>query len=208
MSSILIMRQDNHSRISENLPKRGGFRTFKITVSTNLQRGVAERFLILSSGRLGTIVRTLFGKWLWDELTKEELEFFLTLPGVMTEPTIIACLRARSQGIPKSLLRKRLGLIPFLVSFPSRSQYVSLKGQLFLSVLRQEVILSKTQKYSGYSRHHNDKGSMNPFSLEDNFSLPEEFVPSLKSKEELILDFLTTGESYFFAGGSLYNPEK
>lgn len=179
----------------------------KITVSTDLNRGTAERFLIFSSGKLGTIVRTLFGKWLWDELTKEELEFFLSSPGVMADPTIIACLRARSQGIPKVTIRERLGKIPFLVSFPSHSQYVSLKGQLFLLVIRQEVILSKVLKYSGYSRHHNDKGSINPHSLEDNFSLPEEFIPSLKSKEVLILDFLTTGESYFFAGGSLYNPK-
>lgn len=206
MSSIRFMSRDNHSGVRENAPKRGGFRTYKIVVSTNLEKRLMERFLILSSGRLGTIVRTVFGKWLWDELTREELEFFLTLPNVLTDPTISACLRARARGIPKDTIRRRLGKIPFLVSFPSHSQYLSLKGQLFLTVIRQEVILSKTQKYSGYSRHHNDKGSLNPTPLEENFTLPEEFIPSLKSKEELILDFLSTGEFYFFAGGSIYTP--
>lgn len=187
-----------------NLPNRGSIRTFKITVSTNRETRKDERFLLFSSGKIGTIIRALFGKWLWDELTEEEMTLFHALPGVLADPCIFACLRARALGIPKSKIRERLETVPFSVSFPSHRQYVSLIGGLFLLVVRQEVNRSKSQPYSGWARHHNDKGSLRS-SMVETFTPPEILEPTV-SNEKLILDFLTTGEIEFFAGRTLYNP--
>lgn len=205
MRSIWKLKFGIASGKSENFPKRGGFRTYKITVSTNREKRLMERLLILSSGRLVSFERLLYGKWLWDELTSVELDLFLALPSTLTNPLTIACLRARAQGVPKKLIRERLGKFPTELPFPSRLQYISL-SRMFVTVERQELSLPKVRKYSGYSRHHNDKGSINPYSLEDNFNPPEAIIPSDFSREDLIFDFLVTGELSFFVGDSTYLP--
>lgn len=205
MKSQLKLKFGIASGKSENFPKRGGFFTFKITVSTDREKATAERLLVISSGRLTSFENLIFGKWLWDELTLEELELFLALPSTLTNPVSFACLRARSKGIPKKLIRERLGKFPLRLSFPSREQYISY-NRMFVTVERQLLSLPKVPKYSGYSRHHNDKGSINPYTLEDTFNPPEAYVPSVNCFEDFILDFLVTGELYFLAGDSLYNP--
>lgn len=202
MSLILKTKKTTNSRISENLPKHGGFRITKLVVSTDRENGIGDVLVILSSGRLPTVERYVFGKWLWDELTIEEMEFFLALPSTLTNPITYACLRARANGVPKVQIRERLNRIPFKVTFPSRQQYISLK-QLSVTVIRQTLILRKVPKYSGYSRHHNDKGSINPFQLEGNFIPTETMVPSNVCEEKLIFDFLVTGELNLFSGDSI-----
>lgn len=199
MSSLRSKHLFNLSgRIS---PKRGTLRTLQMTVSTDLEKGLITRYLIRSSGRLETIHEVLFGKWLWDELTFEENSFFLTIPKTFKDPLVMACLMARAKGVPKKVIRERVEKIPFKVSKPKYLRYKTLLGRLFLSVELQTATLRSTPKYSGWARHHNDKGSLRSPSMDGYFILPE-WSDDVVNEEGLILEFLTTGRIQFFGGST------
>jgi len=173
-------------------------------VSTDLEKGQRTQYSIRSSGRIETIFEVLFGKWLWDELTFEEYGFFLSIPKTLKDPLVMACLRARALGIPKKVIRERVLMIPYNVNKPEYLRYRTLKGRLYLEVDLLRITLSPTPKYSGWARHHNDKGSLRSPSMEG-YCTPPEDAETAYSEEGLILEFLTTGTFAFFAGGSIYS---
>jgi hypothetical protein len=165
--------------------------TFTIEVSRNSENGTSRRKEVFSSGKISTIIRTLFAKWLWDELSSEEFELFVSLPQVFT-PVIGASFIARSQGIPKKEIRRKLLELKELglIDVPDHQQYKSLIGQCFLVIRGFQVSLRKTRKYSGYARHHNDKGSLSP-SLREFLPSELESPPNFIT-EEFIVEFLTS----------------
>jgi hypothetical protein len=137
----------------------------------------------------------LFGKLLWDELNSIERELFWTLEEVTRDVTIFNTLRALNAGTPRKLLRERLEKGSFLgLWYISRQQYLSLKGSLNCVFFKETVTLRKVPKYSGYTKHHNDHGSLAP-RREEIFS--ELLEPYEDMDESSIFDFLTVGELGF-----------
>jgi hypothetical protein len=159
-------------------------------ISIDRNKGVLRRWICFSSGKRSTLVDYLFGKWLWDDLTKEEQRIFFVLPEITKDPSIYSCFRARVLGVPKKIIRERLGKLTKLLSvkFITRQQYLSIKGRGKWFFKEETINLRKTSKYSGYTKHYKDKGSigsqrrdviseiLEPYVSEDKFSLILRFI--------------------------------
>jgi hypothetical protein len=98
---------------------------------------------------------------LWDELTSQELRFFLNLPEFFKTPLFEASFKARAYGVPKKEIRDKLiGLSALEGTHPfTYERYRGMRG-LYLLLELQEVTFVPTPKYSGYTRHYKDKGSL------------------------------------------------
>jgi len=143
-------------------PAHGGFREFTVLINvSHTQKGVGSRWLVRSSGRRSTVVNFLFLKWLWDELSSQELKFMFNLPEFFKDPRFESSFRARAYGTPKKEIRERLNKYLSLIGeHPfDYERYRGMRG-LFLLLELQEFYFPPTPKFSGYTRHHKDKGSL------------------------------------------------
>jgi len=176
---------------------RGPLLTFQIVKSIDREHGTLRRWIVFSQGKRSKIVQLLFGKLLWDELNSFEMTIFWHLSEITQERTIYLSLKALALGIPKRLLRKRLesGQI-FGFFFITRQQYLSLKGQLHCFFKEEMITLRSAPKYSGYTKHYKDKGSLRP--ERDNVS--EILEPISIVSDEILLKYLTVGEIPLFGG--------
>jgi hypothetical protein len=140
----------------------------------------------------------LFGKWLWDELNQEEWKIFWHMSEITSDLTIFLSLKAKNLGTSKKLIRQRLENSPFPeLKFIPRQSYLTLKGRVNYSFLEEVINLRKTKKFSGYTKHHKDKGSLG---LEREYYLSEIFDPYENVSEETLLSYLTVGEFTLFQG--------
>jgi len=146
----------------------------------------------------------LFGKLLWDELNSQESRVFWVLPEVTTDLTIYLSLKALAFGLSRSLLRKRLESGQILgFKYISRQTYLTLKGRVNFFLIEEQVTLRRTAKFSGYTKHYKDKGSLAP---ERDEIISEILDPIIDVSEELLYEFLTVGKIPLF-GGSVPYPE-
>lgn len=201
MKILFVNKGSSHSEAIRQCFRGRHKITFSFEVTRNSNKGISRRMECFSSGKLSTVIRTLFAKWIWDELKSEEFELLINLPGALQQPVISASLSARAAGIPKKEIREKLmELKRFGLNVPDHQQYKSMTGQLFLVVRDFEISLRKTRKFSGYTRHHNDKGSLN--STPKELSIPSEYeVPNLFVKSEFIYNYLiSVCDLSFFSG--------
>jgi len=170
--------------------------------SIDREKGVLRRWIVFSQGKRSTLVRYLFGKLLWDELNSLEQSIFWHLSEITLDRTIYLSIKALVLGVSKKDLRKRLEKGSFLdLKFISRQQYLTIKGRVNFFFLEEVINLRRTPKYSGYTRHYKDKGSLRP---EREF-ISEVFDPTNDVNEEIILNYLTVGEITLF-GGVVLSP--
>jgi hypothetical protein len=147
----------------------------------------------------------LYGKLLWDELNSLEKEVFWHLSEITSDISIFLCLKALNLGISRRDLRRRLEQSPFPeLKFVSRQQYITLKGRVQFFFLEEEISLRRVPKYSGYSRHHTDYGSLGQ---EREDYLSEILDPYENVNEEVLLTYLTVGRISLF-GGEYSFPER
>lgn len=193
------------SRRSEVLTSfRGPLIEFPIVKSINREKGTLRRWIVFSQGKRSTLVKYLFGKLLWDELNSFEQSVFWHLREITEDRTIWLSLKALSLDVSKRNLRRRLEKGMFLgFNFISRQQYLTIKGRVNFFFLEEEIILRKTPKYSGYTKHYKDKGSLRP---EREF-LSEVLEPVSDISDEIMLTYLTVGEITLF-GGSVLLPDE
>jgi len=131
-----------------------------------------------------------------------ERTIFWYLSEVTQDTTMFLSLKAPNLGVPKTLLRERLSKSPFPeLKFITRQQYISIKGRVNFFFYEEEINLRKTPKYSGYSRHHTDKGSL---ALGREEILSEVLEPYENVEEEILLQYLTVGSFSLFGGEILY----
>lgn len=131
------------------------------STTSTLKKGEVVRWVVISSGKRSTLFKTLFLKWLWDELTSQEYRFFLDLPETLSSKEFVACARALASGIPKKVIRARLNKYLVLVGLKplSRDRYNGSKGVKY--VLGECVFTVRSAiKYSGWVRHQNDHGAL------------------------------------------------
>jgi hypothetical protein len=174
---------------------RGSFRTFRVTVSTNREKGTKENFLVYSQGSRGAVQKYLWYKFLWDELTKQEMELFLIMPETISDPLKFGALRALLI-LGKRKVRDRIVTAPFLEERdkPRREKYQGIKG-LRIEISRETRKLPKVPKFSGWIRSSSAIGSKRPGG--------PSFLEPLAIREDDYSEFsfdwysyLTVGESY------------
>jgi len=138
---------------------KGSFKSFEVTVSTNYEHGIKSCIHVFSQGGRDKVVEYLWLKYLWDELSKLEYEFFITLPEVLNSEIKVAALRA-VLVLGKRKTRKRLCENPFLKERerPTRIRYQGFK-RLDVELSRVERKLPKIPKYSGYVKSSSSVGS-------------------------------------------------
>jgi len=171
---------------------------FPVVQSINREKGTLRRWIVFSNGKRSTLVLYLFGKWLWDELTNIEQKLFWSLNEITKDTTIYLSFKAYALGISKRLLRKRLLESPFTeLKAISREQYLSRKGRVTFFLIEEQISLRKTPKYSGYTKHYKDKGSLRTNKEE---ILSEMLDPVIDVSYDTLLSYLTVGEISLFGG--------
>lgn len=184
---------------------RGPLITFPILISVDREKAVLRRWIVFSQGKRSVLVRYLFGKLLWDELSSFEKRILFSLPEITNDITIFLSLKALNLGISKRDLRKRLELSPFPeLKFISRQQYLSIKGRVQFFFKLEEINLRKTRKFSGYTKHHRDKGTLG---IEREFYFSELLDPYENVSEEILLSYLSVGSISLLGGVVLYPDE-
>jgi hypothetical protein len=142
-----------------NKPNFGGpFFRWYVNYNINRENRTCDRFVVFSSGKRHAVVKYLWHKLVWDTLTKEEYYFFLTLPEVLQDNKITGFLQS-ILTYPKSTIRRRLNLVERLLGEKETSpeSYMGLK-RLRIELVREQIRLPKTQKFSGYVRNISSLG--------------------------------------------------
>lgn len=185
---------------------KGPLKSFSIILSIDRNKGILRRLSVFSQGKRAILHRYLFGKWLWDELNSFESKVFWSMPEITSDSTTFLSLKAIVRGTSKRVLRQRLEHGGFLgLNFISRQQYLTLKGRVDFFFLEETVTLRRTPKYSGYTKHYKDKGSLGGTTRD--IAISEIFEPYNDVSEETILQYLTVGEISLF-GGVVFHPDE
>lgn len=184
---------------------RGPLIQYSIVESIDRDKSTLRRWIVFSQGKRSTLVRYLFGKLLWDELNTMEKRILFCLPEVTNDLTIFLSLKALNLGVSKRLLRARLERSPFPeLWFISRQSYLSIKGCVQFFFKFEEINVRKVKKYSGYTKHYKDKGSLGP---EREFYFSDVVDPYENVSEETLLLYLSVGE-FSLLGGVAHYPDE
>lgn len=178
---------------------------FHVVRSIDRNKGFLRRWTVISNGRRPTLVRYLFGKWLHNELNSLESLLFWSLSEVTRDTTIYVSLKAFTLGVPKKTIRKNLARGSFLgLWYITRQQYLTIKGRVNYVLKEETVSLRNSPKYSGYTKHYKDKGSLRK---EVDASIDEVLDPIQEVSIESLLKFLSVGEITLFRGSVLFPEE-
>lgn len=201
-----IQLVENESVVYKNFIRLGPLHRFPIVFSINRDKGTLRRWIVFSQGKRSTLTKYLFGKMLWDELSSFERSVFFSLPEVTNDFTIYLSLKALVLGTSKRDLRERLRTGNFLgFKYIPRAQYLSIQGRCDFFFKQEEINLRSVPKYSGYTKHYKDKGSLRPHV--DTFV--SESDPTFSDiSEECLLNYLTVGKIPFFQGEGILTPKR
>lgn len=141
---------------------KGSFKTFSVTAFTNRETGTESRLLVYSQGSRTKVNEYLWLKFLWDELTKTEMELFLIMPETLKNPLKVGALRAILE-IGKLRVRNKILKFPFKSKkeCPSRERY---RGYRRLNVEIHWISrsLPRVPKFSGWVRSSSAIGTKRP----------------------------------------------
>lgn len=193
------------SNLSETLVSfRGPLIQFNVIKSINRDKGTMRFWTVFSQGKRSTMLQYLWGKLLWDELNSIERSVFWSLKEVTEDKTIYLSLKAMTLGVSKKTLRERLEKGKFLgLKFITRQQYLSVKGMVNFNLQEKEIQLRSVTKYSGYTKHYKDKGSLGPEKV-DYYS---NVLDPISISDEIIVTYLTVGDISLFGGRVLFHPD-
>jgi len=173
----------------------GGFRTFRVTLQTNREKGTQDNLIVYSQGSRSAVQKFLWLKFLWDELSKEEMKLFIVMPETLSDPMKFGAIRSLLLRGKKEI-RTKLCNCPFLPEkeIPLRSRYQGIKG-LSIEIQNETRKLPKVPKFSGWIRSSSAVGTKS--------RRGPSFLEPLAIIENDYTDFsfdwytyLTVGESY------------
>jgi len=160
------------------------------TISDITPNGAIKRWTVRSSGRRSVLIRYLFLKFLYDELTQEEYKVFLSFPDTTSVIPIFYALRARIEGIPKKVIRKILETLTFPgFKVPTRDEYIGLKQIRFTHKIETEPPIRKPKPYSGYSKGYKDGKRRTKFQVDEFNSSPLEPSPKFEDEINILIEF-------------------
>lgn len=172
---------------------RGGLHQYRIVISKDQEHSVVRTWTVLSNGKRSKLKSYILGKLLWDELSKVEWEVVWNNPSILRDTTLFLLLKARNQGISRKILRRNLALLHQFtkMNFITRQQYLGMKGQFRAFIVDEQHQVVPTKKYSGYTKHYKDKGSLRPYRDE----ISEKIIDSTNEvSEEILFSLLTSRE--------------
>lgn len=172
---------------------RRGLHEFQICLETH-HTGKLERLVVLSQGSQQTFLKLLIAKLFFDELTKIEWEVVFR-SNLINDKVVYLGLKALLK-CPKKLVVKRLLKLTSLglISFPSREWYIGTRKQVVSFLVRENTQTRPYTKYSGYTKHYKDHGSL-PTEKPELF--PLETTENFEIDEDIILHFLIVGKFPF-----------
>jgi len=142
-----------------NYPKFPGvFFSWRITLSTDHEKGKQDALFVFSSGKRETVLEYLWLKFLWDQLAEDEFSLFLlTLKD--NDHKKWAFLKVLLLKDKKSL-RRKLNQIEFRIGeqVSSRERYQGYK-RVRIEIQKETRRLPKPTKFSGYVRSISAIGS-------------------------------------------------
>lgn len=169
----------------------GREKVFQIQTNPDItSNGAIKRWVILSSGRRPVLIRYLFLKFLYDELTQKEYEIFLSFKEVTDSVPIFFALRARTLRIKKRTIRKILENISFKrFKVPTKEEYIGLRQIRYSFEEKTFPPIKKPKPYSGYSKGYKDGKTTSKFKAEEWNSSPLEPSPYFEDEINILLDF-------------------
>lgn len=185
-----------------------GFREFFLTISVNQEKSFRRYFSVLSSGRRNKVIVHLYNKWLWDSLTLVELELLFCFPEFFRDPILFNSFRVIQLGVTKKDLRKRVLMLNYLgyTNLPlNLLSYKGLRGNLLISFSKEEKKLPRSKKYSGYTKHYKDQGSLRSGSEVFETLLPE---VDMFDHDAFIFEFLLGRGDFFDSLLKMTLPEE
>lgn len=194
---------NEHMRRSDALQRLGfkGFHSWSLR-SSSIPKNSSGRVVwnVISSGKRSTLFKYLTLKWLWEELTSAELKYLLDLPELFSSSgkELLACMRMLANGFSKSEIRTRLNKYRQLLGLkPLTAEMFKSMKQIKFFLQEKELRVPPTKKYSGWTRHHNDHGSLGL----DRLCGPEINMDYIS--EEIDLYFLLSVGKIFVAGAAV-----
>lgn len=179
---IVLMR--NPIYISKNIgflrfPRLNSERfSWKIVLSVSQHSHIRKVLHFSSKDSRATFLDLLFSKWLFSTLSQEELEIFLMHKESTDKDIFYSALRAVSEGIPKSVVYKRLkSLYTFLgkeLTYTAQ-RYKALQGKVLVFLHERKEELSISQKYRAYCKGPVDQGTLRSNSIVAELLEPEYF---------------------------------
>jgi hypothetical protein len=138
---------------------KGSFKSFSVSSHTNREKGIDVRLFVYSQGSRTAVVKYLWLKYLWDELSKEEMRLFLTLPETLNSEIKVNALRA-VLILGKKRTRNRLNeILTFLQRETyTRESYQGIKN-LSVEIYEEQRSLARVPKFSGWIKSSSAKGS-------------------------------------------------
>jgi hypothetical protein len=135
----------------------GPFKKFHVTLFSNHETGLVVKLLVYSQGSRAKVLKHLWLKYLYDELTKDEMKLFLACSETLRSEIKVAALRA-VLIFGKKEVRRRLEQCPFLPLGEqiSRTSYQGSKGlDVEISTITRN--LTRVPKFSGWIRSSSSK---------------------------------------------------
>lgn len=129
---------------------KGSFFSWKVNFSTNREKGTSENFVVFSSGRRHSVLKYLWLKLVWDELTQLEFQLLISTSEFLNDDKKVGFLRARLTT-NKRILRGRLLQMEHLLGeeISSRETYRGMKI-MKIDIQKETIRLAKVPKFSGY----------------------------------------------------------
>lgn len=142
-------------KVRPSLPRfSGSFKTFTVSISSNRETGVEDRYFVFSQGSRSKVLNYLWLKLLWDELSRKEIRL-LMLTDLQSDLNFAILRSINSKG--KKATRQRLNQI-FSDGSYSRERYQGFK-RLDVEIYEFQSYLPKLPKFSGWIRSASATGS-------------------------------------------------
>jgi hypothetical protein len=138
-------------KVAPRFPRFSGrFFTHSVRVNADHELGQEEVLIVYSKGSRSALVKFLWLKFLWDQLTREEFFLFINLNEVLNNEKIYNYLKVINE-IPKRIARKRLLEVErkLQMDISSRESYQGIK-YMSIEIYFQIRRLPKPEKFSGY----------------------------------------------------------
>jgi len=128
----------------------GPFFSWKVNFSTNREKGISENFVVFSSGRRHSVLKYLWLKLVWDELSQIEFHLLISTPEFLNDDKKVGFLRARLTTNKKILRGRLLQMEDFLgEELSNRETYRGMKI-MKIDIQKDSIRLAKVPKFSGY----------------------------------------------------------
>jgi hypothetical protein len=127
---------------------KGSFKSFSVSSHTNREKGIDVRLFVYSQGSRTAVVKYLWLKYLWDELSKEEMRLFLTLPETLNSEIKVNALRA-VLILGKKRTRNRLNeILTFLQRETYNREYYQGIKNLSVDIYEEQRSMARVPKFS------------------------------------------------------------